>query len=1691
MPNQLKFLKPLDKYEKARIAKQVKMENIKKRREEEKKKSVSEIPNTSTTRVAVSDNSHSGGGMSRSGNNVVSYEHIPALKKTDSNSSIRNKNQYVASERIPVLGNHGGGGRSYDRKSISSLPNEDISRMYQNARNDSSNYSGIDRIFNKEAKESYDTYQRLYDENKLRGMKSAYQTMTDRGAYDDVLSYGQALSGVNARYTPESAQALEESKRALREKGYSDDEILSLGDLADTLAMEKRMQEVQDFSDKHQIWGSISSIASNMMKPADLLGKSIEYIQGKPIEKDDYILGDITSNLREGASKDMGKVGKFAYNVGMGIADSITSRALTGLASPFVMAAGAAEDTTQDALNRGIAPTDAFKTGLASGAAEAAFEKLELDKLQAFKQVAPKSVASFLGNIGKQMLNEGVSEGATELANTISDYAINGNNSNFALSVDNYESQNISHEDALDAALGDALKNVGLNALGGMLSGGVMGAGYQAIGSLNNRSLNPFEGQDIKETVEQPSLNPFDKQNDVQSVAETVSQPSLNTFENQKNQISQTDRNITTLDVDNANNSISNLRENVNASKTMAEDIGLDNDVSTQYSAKKIDGFADLNKQLDKLVGMYKGNAETQSNLESMKSALNEYLQTGNQDAIDRAMVLADTIDESLKGHSYTYKRSGKNSVKAQNRKQSVTYNDGDFTNAILDYGQELRDTAVNNASGLNPLDYQKQSDYKVMAEDTGLNPNGSGTEAEFKVRGYNNSIVNKSDMPDVVKNEFIENPQFYQVLKNKDTQAMADQIFDETDLDMAKAAFDTLVDKKNPTAIPLGYKIASQMQENGNVNEAVEILRKMSEKLTESGQFSQAAAITLMNNDPVTALQYVTREFDRLNTSGREKYKNKWKDFELNEDEKAMFSNLKPGDKDGIQKAYDTIYSRFRKQYPSTFIEKAVELRRIGMLLNVRTNVRNVVSNALLQPVRWSTDRVSALGQNAIKLINPDFNKTQSVFVGKNAKNLSDQAWNTVKDAILNEDSSRYNDTQKAIRDKQMFKGTKASQFIDTITGGAITKVNKMLGKDVTPSLMETARNFTYWLLEKGDNVFVKNNFKSRMASYIQAQGITDLENIPADAYTLATQEALKATFKDDNALTQALSAVKKNTGLLGEVVMPFTKTPANLAMRGIDYSPAGIISSVKQLAKSNRTQEDVSLFMDNLSKQFVGTSAIALGYFLAKAGVISGELSDDKDEAAFQKQQGQLPYAIHIGQNYYSYDWAQPASIPIILGATWYQTTEDSENKLNAVLQGMTAATDAWFNLSPLQNLEEIFGGYGTPAENLLDTVADIPNSYVPAQLGATARIVDPVQRQAFSNGDTLGTVKNNIIAKIPGLSRTLPASYDTWGNEIKRSNSTGEAAFAQLLNPGQLGNSSVTPIDGEIQRLYDETGSKAVFPKKASWSYNVGGETIKLDNKLYSQMQKTIGSTSYEIANEFINSDAYEMLSDEKKASILSDIYSFSDAIGKSELLGYDIANSDKYAKKYAVYKESGAKGLAQYLSINANLDGSSIPNKIQVLQKMDLSDEEMGAYIRQSDSNISQGAVQAYDKYGDKGIYDFYLYQTNANVDGSSNTSKSELFNYLNRSTLTEQERADYYYFANADNFSKKETASYNDSGTLGAYRVRMLESMADSDGNGNVAQKELEAYLKICNFTKEQKNYYWNLFFPNSKTKPNF
>lgn len=1115
------------------------------------------------------------------------------------------------------------------------------------------------------------------------------------------------------------------------------------------------------------------------------------------------------------------------------------------------------------------------------------------------------------------------------------------------------------------------------------------------------------------------------------------------------------------------NYSISNAAEKVNTP-------------ITDYKKVKINNHDDFNSQIDKYVGMYGDDAAKQKAVE-VKEAMNKVLADNSDEAWEDAITKTQELDNMLQGKSYTYKRkNGKN----RNYQQQSTYN-GEIASAFNTDAESIASEALENAS-------KNTEKVKYMAEDTGLrktsvqngstvdyypaksglsdsmndsvsleNNSTSLTSGEFKRRGYTDETIQKTDMPEEIKNEFRDNPRVYEVLKNKDTQSAADSIIANNDFNGAYSQFKTLLAKKDPTAIPLGYSLSKQLAKSGNTEQAIDIIDSMSEQLTKSGQFSQSAAITMLHNDPMASMRYMERQIDKMNTAGRQRYKN-WKDFELTDDEVKAFANIDAGDKEKIQELYGQITDRLAKSYPSTIWEKIVEGSKTAMMLNLRTHIRNTDANAVMLPVRSLSDRVSALGQNAIHLFNPDFKVTQSLTGGTfSQKKIANQIFDEQIKPLL-EDANKWSDVAKnAPNNRQVFNdsfvgkiGKKATMaplnLVNSLTGGKINNLVERVDKSMTNSVMENLRKFDYWLLgEVEDNPFVKANFSNRLASYMKAQGINTIDDVPNEAVQIAYQEALKATFKDDNTLTKMFSNIKRDTGKFGEVMLPFTKTPANIAMRGIDYSPVGIVNAVKQ-AKSGA---DASQVIDTLAKSATGTAGIYIGYKLAENGLIQGALSDDKDKQQFEKQQGKVAFSLNIGGHYYSFDWAQPAAIPIIIGSTIYDSINESDKEIssvvNTVWQGATAATNAWADLSPLSSLQDILGGDGygnnSIAENVFNEVAEFPQRLVPAVLGATARTIDPTIRQTYSNDNTLQTQIDTLKSKIPFLSKTLPASYDTWGNERKRQDSTGSAAIANFLNPGTLGYNASTPLDSEITRLFDATQDNTVFPQKADWSVkDASGNKINLTNKQYSEYQKTMGQTSYDIADALINSDFYSGLSDSDKAKYLSDIYSVSKGKAKKDLFGS--STSDSIANQIAIYEESGAEGLVKemqtkyeitsrglavsdktqniydsfgneglelYSAAKSKLgDSMSGSNLIPFLQDYSLSDSQKGEYISQF-TNISDKLQPLADNGDYEKVYQYYNIKSNADTDGNGSLKKQELIDYLDGTGMSTAEKRTWF------------------------------------------------------------------------------
>ena len=86
-------------------------------------------------------------------------------------------------------------------------------------------------------------------------------------------------------------------------------------------------------------------------------------------------------------------------------------------------------------------------------------------------------------------------------------------------------------------------------------------------------------------------------------------------------------------------------------------------------------------------------------------------------------------------------------------------------------------------------------------------------------------------------------------------------------------------------------------------------------------------------------------------------------------------------------------------------------------------------------------------------------------------------------------------------------------------------------------------------------------------MANQLKAAGTN---NITDEMIDVATKEALESVYQNGGKLSDTVLKIRRglnNIGIkdfgLGDALVPYAQTPANVAQQGINYSPLGLIKS------------------------------------------------------------------------------------------------------------------------------------------------------------------------------------------------------------------------------------------------------------------------------------------------------------------------------------------------------------------------------------------------------------------------------------------------------------------------------------------------------------------------------------------------
>ena len=834
---------------------------------------------------------------------------------------------------------------------------------------------------------------------------------------------------------------------------------------------------------------------------------------------------------------------------------------------------------------------------------------------------------------------------------------------------------------------------------------------------------------------------------------------------------------------------------------------------------------------------------------------------------------------------------------------------------------------------------------------------------------------------------------------------------------------------RNNVDDLVIGERLMQYYGKIGDREKLSEAIQLTAMAGTNVGRAVQAMAM-INRQTPQGQATWIQRSVDKMNKQMQEAYdksKNPFKKLQQFDFTAEMKEKIINSTEENLEDNLNEVYAELGKQVKMSSMERLDAWRYFAMLSSPTTHIRNMFGNFAMGKMQKFKNRIAGGIQDIYYGVTGKEGERTATFFKANKK-IRDFCKNdidNVKERLGLEDNKYTNPKTQLQKNMRMFSDTKAGRFLEnTVKKGLIDTVSNTLKlEDV-------------WGLKAA---YIENMSQYLYANKIDIDNITDEQLEKARRYGI--QQAKEATFHQDSALASLLNTFEnKNIGtkLIVGGIIPFKKTPFNVAKTALSYNPVSFLKTFTyDTAKLVNGQLSANQYIDNISKGLTGTGIALLGYALASMGYVRTTGDDDDD---YEKDSGKQPYSLVIGDKSITLDWLSPTAVPFFTGAEIFNVLNKLDTdlpegeQLDKRIERIGEMGDAFLEtLNPvsemtmLEGITDALKSYSKDSNKWLEeiganTIKTYVNQFVPSLQGKIAKRHDEYERSTSTTsktvlGKTIESIKNQTISKIPGLRKTLPIKTDVWGNKIKTYGSDIDNPLLKYVvqhtynyvSPSNIKDIRETPLDNEIKRLYESTGEKSVIPKTYIDKYfTYDNKEYRLNSNEYEAYKATLGKNNYEILSNLIKSNDYKKLNDEEKAKVISQIYSYDKAV-----------NKDAYAKIHNI----------KYTSSNT--------------------------YNAQKKSIALGGKIEDYIMYN---LQDFKA-DKDANGNAISGTAKRKVINYLNNSNmnynqklyllgkdyaLTNQEKSYLAYLIYDSDLTKEEKIDmYND---LTGFKV---------DKNGNV------------------------------------
>lgn len=441
--------------------------------------------------------------------------------------------------------------------------------------------------------------------------------------------------------------------------------------------------------------------------------------------------------------------------------------------------------------------------------------------------------------------------------------------------------------------------------------------------------------------------------------------------------------------------------------------------------------------------------------------------------------------------------------------------------------------------------------------------------------------------------------------------------------------------------------------------------------------------------------------------------------------------------------------------------------------------------------------------------------------------------------------------------------------QETGNMTHDALAKAAKaVFGDDFNVGVMHNAEKMTNWLLNNGafgDSAFFRSTYASEWARYIDSKGYTAsfekgengtvykftdkngkvLDDVKANALMDEANKfsvigAQEAVFHQASEVADKFNAFKKShplVGLMTNAVMPFTKTPINIAKNSVTYSPIGLLKGVYEMTKgvqSGRCTADEGI--RHLGKGMTGSMLVTLGAYLFAKGILNGTTGDD-DKDSFEESRGKQSYSLNLPNGTYSLSWLSVANVPLFTGVNAMQIMTEKGFSNTDALEAVASIADPLVNASFMSGLVSTLKQLGgstnyddKDAESVRKLLTNVFKTYITQFFPSAGKHINTVLNQykkSTYDDNIVGQILNSAQTAIPFMAANLQNQVDVYGNDVE--NVGGDNPILRALYT-YLSIGTYKPYDktygkegdsytNKLEKIAEKSGDSNVLPYVSS--------------------------------------------------------------------------------------------------------------------------------------------------------------------------------------------------------------------------------------------------------------------------------